>query len=193
MSTTNLDIISRAFVLIGGSAVQDLAEQSREAEIAAVTYDSIKESELSSYYWNFALSYFELNKSATAPLDTNYTAAFSIPTTVLRIKNIVNESNVNVDYQIRDDKVLTSSTRAFVLGIVDTPESKWRGYFIKSVMSRCAMEWAIPLREKATLHDRMLQQYGLDLAQAKIADAQENPPSFILSEDNSPLEKARVN
>ena len=193
MSTTNLDVISRAFVLIGGSAVQDLSEQSREAEIAAVTYDSIKESELGSYFWNFALSYFELNKSATPPLDTNFTAAYLIPITVLRIKNVVDETGNNVKYQIRDDKVLTTSNRAFVLGIVDTPESKWRGYFIKSVMSRCAMEWSIPLREKGTLHDRMLQQYGLDLAQAKIADAQEQPPLFIISEINSPLEKARVN
>jgi hypothetical protein len=62
MALTKFDLISQAFIKLDAETVASFDDGTREAEIAATLYDNAKESERSSYPWNFTQKTFQLSQ-----------------------------------------------------------------------------------------------------------------------------------
>ena len=99
MATTNIDICSRALILIGASPISSFSDGSTEALVASNIYDDIVEAALTRHRWNFATTQKQLSLLSDVPAG-KYDYAYQMPTDpqALQITTItVNENVISYD------------------------------------------------------------------------------------------------
>ena len=130
MATTDIDIASRALVIIGSAPISSFADEGDEAVAANILYPMAVETLFGRYKWRFSTAMTQLSRLASAP-DHKFDAAYQKPSDLVALHGVyVNDQPI--DYDIYEDRIMcdaTSSDAVYADYTFKPSESKWPAYF----------------------------------------------------------------
>jgi len=104
MAQSAIDICNSALSRVGAASIVSLTDNSPEARVCALQYDSNRRDELRKYTWNFAIKRVVLAPDTTAPA-FGATYAFTVPADCLRI---LLPKDPYLDWVYEGGKILTN-------------------------------------------------------------------------------------
>lgn len=174
MTTTDIELSSKALVLIGADPITSFQDGSREAVVAANLYNEVTRGEMSEYPWRFLVTQERANRETEAPVGTEWGAAYTVPASSLRIINVKVEGfPVKFDVFLKSLHTNTSSEEVVIVEYVkDVPESDWPHYFRNYIILRMASVFASSLGRDGDLTTAMSQQAEISKRAARTSDSQ---------------------
>lgn len=106
------DVCNSALQRVGAARIMDITDNSREARVCAVAYDSNRRSELMKYRWKFATKRAVLAPDVTPPA-FEYQYAYTLPADCLRV---LLPTDPYLDWSVEGGKVLTNTLQSPYLG-----------------------------------------------------------------------------
>lgn len=171
---TDIDVCSRALILIGAEPITSFADGTNEALVASNMYEDIARSALVNTRWRFATNQAVLNR-LTAPPTGRYDAAYQLPNGWL-MTHVVTVNDTPIEYQTYGDKLFCDepSTSELVLDYTyRAPEIDWPSYFTVAVEYELAAVFAGSLARDQQLVQLMQQQAARSMMKARNLDAQQ--------------------
>lgn len=173
-ATTDIDVCSRALILIGADPITSFTDSNNESLIAANMYEDIARSALVNTRWRFATNQFVLNRLSAAPTG-RYDAAYQLPNDWL-MTHVVTVNDSPIDYQTYGNKLYCDATSNQQLVLDYTyraDEIDWPSYFTVAVEYELAAMFAASLARDSQLAQLMQQQATSKMIQARNLDAQQ--------------------
>lgn len=173
-ANTDIDVCSRALILIGAEPITSFADNNNEALVASNMYEDIARSSLVSTRWRFATNQAVLNR-LTAPPTGRYDAAYQLPNNWL-MTHVVTVNDSPIEYQTYGDKLYCDepSTSTLVLDYTYRPdEVDWPSYFTVAVEYELAAMFAASIARDSQLAQLMEQQARIKMIAARNIDAQQ--------------------
>ena len=171
---TDIDVCSRALILIGAEPITSFADGTNEALVASNMYEDIARSALVNTRWRFATNQAVLNR-LTAPPTGRYDAAYQLPTGWL-MTHVVTVNDTPIEYQTYGDKLFCDepTTSELVLDYTYRAlEIDWPSYFTVAVEYELAAVFAGSLARDQQLVQLMQQQAARSMMKARNLDAQQ--------------------
>ena len=187
MAVTKYDLISQASISLDANPVSSFNDGSREAEVFQPIYDQAKESELSSYLWNFNSFTEKLAQENVTPVDGRWKFAYLPPTNILHLVNVFDSAGDPIAYQYEQGRIFTNSDEAYAKFQRNISEADMPVFFRDVLVARLAAEAAEPLVGEAAVVRRALEKYERVTRQAKRQDAKENRPKPLIRNQSSLL------
>lgn len=174
MATTDIDIASRALVLIGANPITSFTDGSREAVVASNLYEEISRGEMSSYPWRFLTTQERMNREVEAPVGEEWDASYTIPISSLRLLNVkVNGRPIRFDTFLKSVYTNTSTNDIVVAEYVkDVSEDDWPHFFRNYIVFRMASLFASSLGRDGNLTTAMAEQAEILKRMARTSDSQ---------------------
>lgn len=170
---TDIDIVSRALVMIGEQAISSFSQGSTPANIADAIYEDLVQERLTSFPWRFAMKKDTLNRLVTAPLN-QYDAAYQIPADCLAIQTVrINDSVI--EYTTFEDEVYCNASINDTVTmdyIYRVTEENWPPYFVVAVELYLAAFFATALAEKPDLGRIYDERANFAIQRAQTRDSQ---------------------
>lgn len=173
-ATTDIDVCSRALILIGADPITSFTDNNNESLIAANMYEDIARSALVNTRWRFATNQSVLNRLSAAPTG-RYDAAYQLPSDWL-MTHVVTVNDSPIDYQTYGNKLYCDATSNQQLVLDYTyraNEIDWPSYFTVAVEYELAAMFAASLARDSQLAQLMQQQATSKMIQARNLDAQQ--------------------
>ena len=195
---SQVEIMNLALLRLGTRAqVQSPTENSREAAVCSLLYDSCVSSTLAAFPWGFATKREALADLGSPPADWTY--RYRYPIDCLRARNIVRpdgEDRPPIPFEIAYDGVsgrviLTDQAEAVLRYTVElTNPSAFDPEFVYALSWHLASEAALPLTDSPAVKEQTFAIYQSALRQAWAATGNEGEPKepVYLSE----FERARA-
>lgn len=195
---TEVDIANLALTKLGAGRITSLADENKQARAVSTVFASLRDAELRSHLWNFAIKRVSLTVLVAAPV-WGFTKLYDLPSDFLRLIQ-VNEAMPGVsltdyrtygeaEYAIEGSRIAcnfdTPLKLRYVARIGD-PE-KFDPLFVQALACRITMELCEELTQSNTKIQIAQQAYTLAIREAVRVDAIESPPeplpddSWILS------------
>jgi len=171
---TDIDVCSRALILIGAEPITSFADGTNEALVASNMYEDIARSALVNTRWRFATNQAVLNR-LTAPPTGRYDAAYQLPNGWL-MTHVVTVNDTPIEYQTYGDKLFCDepATSELVLDYTYRAlEIDWPSYFTVAVEYELAAVFAGSLARDQQLVQLMQQQAARSMMKARNLDAQQ--------------------
>lgn len=181
---SEISICNMALGYLGQSPILNLLSPSTKVEeVCATYYATSRDSVLESAAWTFAAFRDVLDQPVTGswgelkhPLKADWL-------TVLRVYRSVNASfaggrvgstprqNPQADWQVIDGFIVTDLSLIYVTGTLRVIDpNKFPALVQRSIAAHLAAEMAIAITENASLHQKMLTLYEINLAEAMVSD-----------------------
>jgi hypothetical protein len=171
-----INLISNALILIGDLPITSLVGDTRAQVVASNLYDNIVQNELTKYRWGFARKKAQLAKINGAPVGTEYSTQYQLPSNLLTLIKL----NPSVPYQIYGDRVYCNySGDLFCDYIYNVSEADWPVYFSKMIEYALAMDFAPSIRDSAASMETLSAAYVNASRMARYTDAQQHPVTPI--------------
>lgn len=173
-ATTDIDVCSRALILIGADPITSFTDNNNESLVASNMYEDIARSALVNTRWRFATNQFVLNRLSDAPTG-RYDAAYQLPSDWL-MTHVVTVNDSPIDYQTYGNKLYCDATSNQELVLDYTyraSEIDWPSYFTVAVEYELASMFAASLARDSQLAQLMQQQATAKMIQARNLDAQQ--------------------
>ena len=174
VANSDIDIASRALVLIGAEPITSFTAQSTESTVANAIYEDMVRTTLCSSRWRFATNQAELNLLTAVPTG-RYDRAHQLPADLLML-HAVTVSDKIIEYNIYGDKVFSNSASSDAL-IADytfrANEQDWPSYFTIAVEYSLSVVFATSIARDATLASLMKEQARESMAKARSLDSQQ--------------------
>ena len=174
MAVTMFDLITQASVSLDANPVSSFNVVSREVEVFEPIYDQAKESELSSYLWNFNTYTEKLARENVTPVDGRWEFAYLPPTNILHLVNVFDSGGDAIAYQYEQGRIFTNSDEAFAKFQRNISEPDMPSYFRDVLVARLAVEAAEPLVGETAVIRRALEKYERVTKRAQRQDTKEN-------------------
>lgn len=174
MATTDIDIASRALVMMGANPITSFTDGSREAIVASNLYDEITRGEMSAYPWRFLTTQEKMNRELVIPVGVEWEASYTIPAASLRVLNVkVNGFPVSFDTFLKSVHTNASVNDAVVAEYVkDVPETNWPHFFRNYIVFRMASIFSSALGRDGALTTAMADQAEILKRAARTSDSQ---------------------
>lgn len=178
MATTDIDICSRALVLIGATPITSFADGTTEATVAVNLYEDTVRDLLSRYRWRFAAGQAQLARRTTAP-EAKWDAAYQLPAEMLLLHDVtVNGRSIDYDrYQNlvycdadETDEVVADYTFRAI-------EDLWPPYFTTAVELTLASIFAYSVANQIQTADYMEKKALRQSLSLVISTHNPRPPS----------------
>lgn len=159
MALTNLNVISRACILIGETAVSSLSGTTQKEEIINNTYEHLKLSLMASYPWRFTMKKVQLSQNVTAPVN-EWKYAYDNPADALtggveELRETDETSGpVITRFEIYGDKVFADEATLYLDYQIEIAESLWPQHFTNACVHMLAAYWADPMTEDSQKADK---------------------------------------
>lgn len=176
-------ICNRALQKLGAERITSLLEDSPNAQECNASYSELRDFELSSHRWNFAIERVALAADATAPA-WGRANSFTLPADYLRILPPYPEDNVQYrDWQIEQGKILTDDTAPLNVRYVKrvTDPNLMTPSFREALSALIAVELSERLTQSNTKKAALRSWYEEIIAKAKKNNSIQNP-AFIFPE-----------
>lgn len=173
MSTTSIDICSRALVMIGANPITSFEEGTTESRVAVTLYETTARDQLSRYRWRFATGQVQLSRLTETPL-AKWDAAYQLPATCLQPSTVLVNDH-SVDFDRYEDMIFCNAGEAETVhldGIYRVDEQFWPAYFIALMELSMASHFALAIAAKPDLADYLDKRALRHAAIARNADAQ---------------------
>ncbi len=156
--TSSVTNASQALLLLRANTIASFSEDSNEAEICNVMYQSHMQHLLSIYPWTFATKKRQLTQDSTAPIN-EYTYSHIIPAEALLIWALFDTDNVGAppvnDYDIYGTetarRVFSNYSTLYADYVFYPNEAAWPYYFVEFAVNSLASVLAIPVTGNADL------------------------------------------
>ena len=203
---TNVSVASQALLLLRANPISSFSEDSNEAEICNVMYESHIKQLLAIYPWTFATRKRQLNQDSTAPIN-EYTYSHILPAESMLLWALFQSDDVGVlpvkDYDIYADttgalrRVYSNYSTLYADYTIYISENNWPPYFEQFAIHSLAAHLAIPVTGNSDLYKLYSDiAYGTPSANRKgglygvaaVTDSKQKRNEYVVS---SPLVEAR--
>jgi hypothetical protein len=177
---TKTEISNMALSQIGANLVNNVVtDQTREAQVARLHFDTVRDEVLADFPWRFADKQVDLGAPLTEIPEYDFDNAFQLPPD--HISTLQTDLPSNARWQVVGDRLFTDNSGVNILytrRVEDT--SKWPPLFVSCVMYLLASRIATSVgnRRPETVTG-MYQLYQLTLARAGTRDGQQADPQTI--------------
>lgn len=179
MSIGVINIVNAALIKAGCDIIASLdQQQSKNARIASITYDIIREELLRLHPWNFAKVRSTLAPLTAVPL-FEYGYQYQIPADCIRVLHTRESETV---YKIEGRFLLCDEDTldiVYISNVSDT--SLFDATFRKALILRLAAEFAASIKIDTQLQSSLSQQAEAALRMAKQIDGQEQTADMLVS------------
>jgi hypothetical protein len=184
---SQVDVFNRALTKLGAARITSISDASKSARVMAATYDTVRKSELSKRYWNFALARTSLPALGTDPA-WGFARQFQLPNDYLKLVQ-VNDIYVApglADYRQSDDSPWAIEGQAiltdfdaplkvrYIRDITDT--GLWHPLFVELMASKLAYEACYEITQSRDGQRQAGDDYKQALKDAALSNAIERPP-----------------
>ena len=174
VANSDIDIASRALVLIGAEPITSFTASNTEAVVANAIYEDMVRTTLCSSRWRFATNQAELNLLTSVPTG-RYDRAHQLPADLLMLHAITVNDAV-VQYNVYGDKVFSNSASSDSL-IADYTfralEQDFPSYFTVALQFALAAAFALGIARDEQLSSILESKASQLLQQAKTLDSQQ--------------------
>lgn len=196
-----LQVANMALISLGCQPIQSFADTTTEAVTVNSCYDILRNEVLRSHPWSFATRRATL--SATTAPEYGYSRAFALPVYCVRILEITFPNRPDatpytfgstsmgrtVPFRIEGRTIVTDESAVTLKYISrDIEPDVYDTLFTSALTARIIAELAYPLTQSTSKEDMAWKKYTLIMAQARSADASEQPADDV---QQSPLIDAR--
>lgn len=154
MALTNVEMASKALVLIGAAAIDTFDGTSTEQVVAKSTYETVVEAALTRTRWRFASGQQTLSRLVATPT-ARWDAAYQIPTSpALLVLHGVIVQDKAIEFDIYEDKIYCNAADTEVVSADYTyrvGEEYWPPYFVSALMHDLASIFAGSIAQKGDL------------------------------------------
>ena len=182
VANSDIDIASRALVLIGAEPITSFTAQSTEATVANAIYEDMVRTTLCSSRWRFATNQAELNLLTATPTG-RYDRAHQLPADLLML-HAVTVNDAVIEYNVYGDKVFSDSASSDSL-IADYTfralEQDFPSYFTVALQFSLAASFALGIARDEQLSSVLEGKGAQLLQQAKTLDSQQQTTRKLLT------------
>ena len=182
VANSDIDIASRALVLIGAEPITSFTAQSTEAIVANAIYEDMVRTTLCSSRWRFATNQAELNLLTAVPTG-RYDRAHQLPADLLML-HAVTVNDLVIEYNVYGDKVFSDSASSDSL-IADYTfralEQDFPSYFTVALQFSLAAAFALGIARDEQLSSVLEGKGAQLLQQAKTLDSQQQTTRKLLT------------
>ena len=179
---SEVDICNRALQKLGASRITSRLDNTKEARACNFAFDIVRDAELRTHNWNFAVKRAILAEDTSTPV-FGYGHQFQLPADWLR--NYMTNDNstprtigdTKPAWKTEGRKILTDDGGSFNLKYIAVVKdtTQFDALFVESFASKMAYELAEELTQSNTKKAAALQDYKMAIAEAKRTDAIEDP------------------
>ena len=192
MALSDVALCARALVMIGVSPIASFAEETVEAEVAAMLYPALRDGMLAAYPWRFAARGKWLARLAPPDDEKGQLARddrqFALPGDFIRLLSLESDAGQLPEFELRKGVIVCGAERAFLNYVGRMPEASLPVWFDMALMARLAAEFCLPLTESGSRAEYLQKRADTLFHQARLADAQQSTPRRI---EDFPLLEAR--
>jgi len=148
-----IDIANMAIGYLGGNRITSLEDESEEAELIQVYYESARDFCLESRAWTFAAKRAELAPLAEAPA-FGWSAAFLLPADTMVVREVSRLSTMSYpeEYEREADTLLANASSLYIKYTTNwIHETKWSKQFCIAVAHKLAEFMCGPITENRAL------------------------------------------
>jgi len=166
---TRVQLVSNALLLLGGTTITSLTENSTGAKLGANLFENTYLTMLQNHRWRFAVKTQELNRLAAKP-NTGYEYAYQLPNDFL-----YSTKGDARDFAVYDNEIHCNQSTFQLDYVHRVSEDLLPAYFAKALEFNLASQFAIPLTgdiNKGSYYDKA---YNDAIRKAKFADSSQYP------------------
>ena len=167
------DIVNRALLKLGQETVIDLTEDNERARSANALYNSVRDTLLSTYRWNFATKRAILEACELTPA-FGFKYQYDLPSDFLRLISLPDApDNARDNYAIEQQHILTDykSPLKIIYTARVTRANLFPAYFMEAVACRLAYELCDRLKQDVSRKNVLMQEYEMAIREAKKSNA----------------------
>ena len=168
------EIANRMLSKLGETRVSNIdTDNTKKAKTIRFMWNSLRDSFLQAYPWNFAIKRAQLAKDATAP-SWGYSNRYSLPSDFLALLEIKG----NPDYRREGGYILTDAGAPIYIRYIAriTNTGEWPAIFNEAFATRGAYEACEEITQSNTKKQILAQELKEVIAEAYATDAIEDPP-----------------
>lgn len=170
---SEVGICNAALINLGEDTIISLDEDTKAARLCSQRYAPIRDAELRTARWNFAIERVQLAQLTTTPA-WEYLYEYSLPSDYLKLVE-TDLDDVKEPYAIEGNKVRTNSSEVYIRYVRQvTDPNEFDSAFIEALAARISVMLAKPLTDSETVLAAMKELYKDAIQEARTADAQEN-------------------
>lgn len=185
---SKFDICSAALLAFGARRIASFDETTAEAIVAAGLYDVVVDDAFGEHRWNFARSWFRLNRVAGVD-GGRFSYAYQLPEDCILLRSVRSGrggDSVVIEYEtMRGRMVATNAEAPIAFYTARIPEAQWPGFFTTLIIERLTAHFIGGLRKDPLAARNLLDRINSTqppigaFAMAKKLDAQEQTPPEI--------------
>jgi hypothetical protein len=170
MASSAVEVCNLALVSLGANTINDLTEDSTEAKVCNVFWDTTRRKTLRSHPWNFAIRRVELARELATPT-YGYQYQYVLPADCLKVHDV----NENRDFRIENRRIVTNESTCFIRYVADVEDvSVWDDAFVDVVAAHLRYDLAYTITTSNTSVNAAWEYYQEKLRIAKAIDAAED-------------------
>lgn len=187
---SQVEICNRALIKLGANPITSISDNSKSARTLGALWDSVRRTELSKRFWNFAIARAILPALADSPA-WGFSNAFQLPTDFLKIVQV---SDLFVapglsDYRTGDEspyaiegKTIATDFSAplkirYIQDVTDT--GSWDVQFVEAIASKLAYEACYAITQSRDGQRLASEDYDKAVKEAARSNAISRPPAEI--------------
>jgi hypothetical protein len=173
-ANTDIEVCSRALILIGAEPITSFSDQTTEALVASNIYEDIARASLTNTRWRFATNQIVLNRLSEAPTG-RFDSAYQLPSGILML-NAITVGDIPITYDTYGNKVFCDASIADELVadfIFRALEVDWPSYFTLAVEFELASIFAVSIARDPSLGRAMAERAQITMIRARTTDAQQ--------------------
>ncbi len=174
VANSDIDIASRALILIGAEPITSFTSTSTEATVANNIYEDVVQAALCASRWRFATNQAELNMLTETPTG-RFEKAYQLPSNLVMLHALTVNDNV-IEYNIYGSKVYTDTSSADSV-VADytyrVGEEYFPSYFTVAVQHALAAMFAVSIARDDQLASLFENKAARTMQQAKTLDSQQ--------------------
>jgi hypothetical protein len=176
---SSVDICNRALQKLGAERITSLLQDSEDARACNLCFEHLRDAELRSHPWNFAITRAQLAADATAPA-FGFATSYTLPADFIRLLPPDPWANYNtLDWQIEGKKILTNDTGVleirYIYRVEDT--NQFDSLFNEVLANRIAVELCEQLTQSNAKGQQVRADYLSAVREARRLNAFENVPA----------------
>ncbi len=178
---SDVSICNMALISLGADTIASLTEDSENARKLNAVYDYLRDEELRSFPWNFAIRWATLAQLDETPTnDFSYTYQLPRDPLCLKVIRLKGDDQIDYDYRIENGKLYTDLdgvTIEYIAQITDA--TTFDSNFVVSFSARLAAELAYAITGSAEVAKAKWEEYSFKMKRARSIDSQEGKPDKI--------------
>lgn len=189
MSVTDIDVCSRALIMIGAQPISSFSDGSTEATVSSALYEDTVRDLLARHRWRFSSGQSQLSRREDAPL-SGWDAAYQLPADTL-VLHRVTVNGYDIVYDRYQDLIYCNAGAEEVVFADYTfraEEDLWPPYFVSLVTTYLASLFAYSIANQVQVADYLDKKALRHLALARNIDSQEQTTRRM---DTSLFERVR--